>query len=49
LESEEKVYKIDSDGYLLDVEGKYLLNSRYEQLKLSPQQIRMIKEHGFMG
>lgn len=30
---------MDNEGYLLDNEGRYILNSKYEQIKLSAEQI----------
>lgn len=42
------VYKIDGEGYLLDVEGRYMLNAKYEQIKLSPPQLEAIREKGLI-
>jgi hypothetical protein len=37
------VYKVDYDGYLLDAEGKYIVNSKYEQIRLTSEQIELIR------
>ena len=44
LERNEVVYKIDYDGYLLDEDNKYLLDENNRQIKLSSEQLLMLKE-----
>ena len=42
------MYKIDYDGYLLDAEGRYIVNSKYEQVRLTQEQLDLMKEKGLM-
>lgn len=42
------MYKIDYDGYLLDAEGRYIVNSKYEQVRLTQEQLDLMKEKGLI-
>ena len=45
---EEIEYKIDCQGYLLNAANYYLVNEQNQQIRISTEQIKLLKEIGVL-
>ena len=48
IDKKDVVYHVDSDGYLLDGENRYLLDEANRQIRLTLSQLELLRENGLM-